>query len=225
MALEVFDKDYDEYLKWMKDNPESFVVNTEKKESSNKFVLHISECPNITSIKGFSDKDIYTKKNTKKVCSNDLNELINWFKDKKNSANFEGSFTECGSCEPFSKRFFDNLVSLFPEIIEIKNEKYSEGSVKQITVNKYERDLKARKKCLEAKGYSCSVCKIDFEKVYGIIGKSFIHVHHLKELCSIGKKYKVNPITDLVPVCPNCHAMLHQRKPCYTIDELKSILK
>jgi hypothetical protein len=38
--------------------------------------------------------------------------------------------------------------------------------------------------------------------------------------------YKIDPIKDLRPVCPNCHSMLHQRKkPCFTIAELRVILK
>jgi len=61
--------------------------------------------------------------------------------------------------------------------------------------------------------------------MYGEMGKDFIHVHHLIELSSISKEYSVNPITDLVPVCPNCHAMLHKVKPAHTIENLKMILK
>jgi 5-methylcytosine-specific restriction protein A len=62
-------------------------------------------------------------------------------------------------------------------------------------------------------------------KIYGEIGNGFIHVHHVVELASVKDEYKVNPVDDLRPVCPNCHAMLHQKKPAYTIEELKSIIK
>ncbi len=55
-------------------------------------------------------------------------------------------------------------------------------------------------------------------------GVGFIHVHHKVELSSIGREYVVDPIEDLVPVCPNCHAMLHTRKPALTIDGLRAIL-
>jgi 5-methylcytosine-specific restriction enzyme A len=65
---------------------------------------------------------------------------------------------------------------------------------------------------------------MDFEKVYGEIGKGFIHVHHIVELSNIKSEYKVQPIEDLRPVCPNCHAMLHRKKPAYKIEELKEIL-
>jgi 5-methylcytosine-specific restriction protein A len=56
------------------------------------------------------------------------------------------------------------------------------------------------------------------------LGQGFIHVHHLKELASIAKEYEVDPIKDLRPVCPNCHAMLHQRKPALTISKLRQLL-
>ena len=71
----------------------------------------------------------------------------------------------------------------------------------------------ARKKCIEHYGAKCAVsnCGFDFEKLYGDIGKGFIHVHHLTQLSDIGQGYEVDPIKDLRPVCPNCHAMLHQK--------------
>jgi 5-methylcytosine-specific restriction enzyme A len=55
----------------------------------------------------------------------------------------------------------------------------------------------------------------------GDIGKGFIHVHHLTQLSDIGQGYEVDPVKDLRPVCPNCHAMLHKKNPPYTIDEIK----
>jgi 5-methylcytosine-specific restriction protein A len=57
--------------------------------------------------------------------------------------------------------------------------------------------------------------------MYGDIGKGFIHVHHLKPVSQIGETYEVDPINDLRPVCPNCHAMLHRPEETLTIEELK----
>ncbi|MBV5343832.1 HNH endonuclease [bacterium] len=102
---------------------------------------------------------------------------------------------------------------------------FYEGAPKQVTVNVYERNPEARAICIQRYGAICSVCNLDFGKRYGEIGKGFIHVHHLKPV-SIRKGYELSPINDLRPVCPNCHAMLHKRKPePYTIDELKFLLK
>ncbi len=96
-----------------------------------------------------------------------------------------------------------------------------EGAVRQITSSKYERNPQARKICIETYGTKCFVCGFDFEKTYGEIGKNFIHVHHLKQVASIKKEYEINPIKDLRPVCPNCHAMIHRKKIPLTIEELR----
>mgnify|MGYP003755013741 CR=1 FL=1 len=103
---------------------------------------------------------------------------------------------------------------------------FYEGAVKLVKVNIYERNSAARAYCIKKYGASCSVCGFDFREKFGEIGAGFIHVHHLRPLSEIGEGYKLNPIEDLRPVCPNCHAMLHQRKPePYTIEELKAKLK
>ncbi|MGV3541103.1 MAG: HNH endonuclease [Rufibacter sp.] len=98
---------------------------------------------------------------------------------------------------------------------------FSEGSVTKILVNNYERNVKARKACISHHGLNCTACGFNFKAFYGAIGESFIHVHHLKEISKIGEEYTVDPITDLIPVCANCHAMLHKSEPPLTIDELK----
>ena len=102
---------------------------------------------------------------------------------------------------------------------------FPEGAVTRETVNKYERDPAARKKCLAKYGHQCTVCDLDFMDQYGDIGKSFIHVHHLKELSTVGAGYEVDPLEDLRPVCPNCHAMLHRRRPAFTPEELRLMLR
>lgn len=93
---------------------------------------------------------------------------------------------------------------------------FLEGGVRTITVNAYERDPAARAACLRHyETYVCQICGFDFARVYGPIGQDFIHVHHLRPVSVVGKKGSaaIHPETDMVPVCPNCHAMLHSRKP------------
>jgi hypothetical protein len=99
---------------------------------------------------------------------------------------------------------------------------YWEGGARQIQINAYERDREARRKCIEHHGMRCVVCKMSFGEVFGPDAASIIHVHHLLPLHAIGKHYTVNPITDLRPVCPNCHAVIHSRYPApYTIEEAR----
>jgi hypothetical protein len=105
-----------------------------------------------------------------------------------------------------------------------ENEVYIEGATRQVLINAYERNQQARSICIEHYGCICTVCEINFAEIYGKIGAGFIHVHHLIEISTIGEKYIVDPIKDLRPVCPNCHAMLHRKRPAFTINELKDIV-
>lgn len=102
---------------------------------------------------------------------------------------------------------------------------YAEGIPNQITLTKYERNPFARKKCIEHYGLSCVICGFNFEKTFGQIGKEFTHVHHLQQVATIGKKYEVDPIKDLRPVCSNCHSIIHKRKPAFSIVEMTELLK
>lgn len=79
---------------------------------------------------------------------------------------------------------------------------------KKVYVNRYERDPEERRKCIERFGnkYKCIVCGFNFEDKYGEIGRGFIHVHHINPLSDNGQDVSEN----LIPVCPNCHAMLHR---------------
>jgi len=114
----------------------------------------------------------------------------------------------------------------YPDELPTENtEELFEGIKRSVIVNSYERNSKARQLCVKHWKAICAVCSFDFEKTYGEIGKGFIHVHHLTPVSQIGKVYQVDPINDLIPVCPNCHSMLHKQEPPLTIDELKSRLK
>lgn len=105
-----------------------------------------------------------------------------------------------------------------------ENNTYREGSKRQIIVNAYERDPKARKKCIEHHGTSCVICGFSFLAVFGHEAEDFIHVHHLKPLAEIGIEYEVDPVNDLRPVCPNCHAVIHLGGRTRSLEEVKSML-
>lgn len=105
-----------------------------------------------------------------------------------------------------------------------ETQKHIEGATKQVYVNAYERNPKARAACIEQYGVTCVVCRFNFQAKYGPIGEGFIHIHHLKPIAKQSGEHVVNPATDLRPVCPNCHAMLHASDPPFTIEELLEIV-
>ena len=118
----------------------------------------------------------------------------------------------------------DEISLIYPDEVS-DDEDFVEGAVKQVIVNQYERSNKGRTRCLQHHGYNCTVCNLNFNDKYGEIGRNFIHVHHLIPLSNITEEYALNPVEDLRPVCPNCHAMIHRRKPPFSIDELRDKLK
>lgn len=99
-----------------------------------------------------------------------------------------------------------------------------EGFVNTITVTVRERSREARDGCIKKHGWNCAVCDVNFERLYGQIGKEFIHVHHIDPLANSNEIRKVDPTTDLVPICPNCHAMVHRRYPPLSVAELSALL-
>ncbi|MEO7299119.1 MAG: hypothetical protein ABI042_11160 [Verrucomicrobiota bacterium] len=115
---------------------------------------------------------------------------------------------------------------LLPEEIE-KEESHSlyEGAKRLIEVNAYERNPKARRECIAHYGSSCCICKFIFAEGYGQVGAGLIHVHHLRRLSQIAEEYRVDPVRDLRPVCPNCHAIIHKRKNPYSLEEVRKFLK
>jgi len=115
--------------------------------------------------------------------------------------------------------------ALIPEEIH-RDETFPEGGATSIVVNRYERDPRARQACIDKWGYACAVCSFSFEARYGDLGKNYIHVHHLKDLSTLGGEYEVDPVKDLRPVCPNCHAMLHRAgRPAMEIKKLRARLR
>ncbi len=99
-----------------------------------------------------------------------------------------------------------------------------EGAVIRVLVNAYERSSVARERCVRHHGATCLICGFNFGRMYGPMVEGFIHVHHLRALSEVGAEYVVDPVMDLRPVCPNCHAVLHSRTPAYTIEEVRGFL-
>jgi 5-methylcytosine-specific restriction protein A len=99
-----------------------------------------------------------------------------------------------------------------------------EGAKIRVEVNKYERSPINRAACIACHGATCKICEFDFGRTYGKFGDEYIEVHHLIPVSKMGGHYQVNPETDLVPVCSNCHSMIHRREPPLSIDEVRKLI-
>ena len=108
--------------------------------------------------------------------------------------------------------------------LEHETEGIPEGAKSRIEVNKYERSQINRALCISVHGCSCRVCGFDFAATYGTPGEGYIHVHHIVPISTVGAEYVIDPTRDLVPLCPNCHAIVHRRNPPFSVDEVKAML-
>lgn len=135
---------------------------------------------------------------------------------------------------PIPQEETQNIVSKGPTLFDLPalgllkrpvDETLFEGVFERVISNRYERNAAARKACIAHFGPVCSICGIDFAKTYGVVAEGFIHVHHIIPLSAIGEEYRVDPIKDLMPLCPNCHAVVHLSDPPYSIAEVKVFLQ
>lgn len=137
---------------------------------------------------------------------------------------------------PIKSDVLQNLLHLWNTYVPLSEEQgpgelppgeYWEGAVRTITVNRYERDPQARQACLDHHGHTCQACEADLTDTYGQdLGRRTIHVHHIVPMATRGKRYRLDPLTDLVPLCPNCHNAIHKTDPVMTPDEFrKKVIK
>lgn len=110
---------------------------------------------------------------------------------------------------------------------EIELEEYKgsiEGRPKLCHEKRYERDPRNRRAAIEFHGTNCNICNFNFEEFYGQHGSEFIEIHHLNPLYT-GEERNVNPQMDLIPVCSNCHRMIHRSQDkLLTPEELRLMI-
>jgi 5-methylcytosine-specific restriction protein A len=99
-----------------------------------------------------------------------------------------------------------------------------EGDTVIATIRGKKRSHIARELCIRHHGYRCAACDTKLAEVYGPIAQFLIHVHHLHPLAEAEGKRRVNPIEDLRPVCPNCHAVAHTNIPQLAIQDVRALI-
>ena len=110
--------------------------------------------------------------------------------------------------------------------ITVSLESGFEGGQTKRYVTLYERNKDLRVAALKIHGLSCHVCRFNFEENYGEFARGYIQVHHIIPISEGKSNEPVNPKTDLVTVCANCHAIIHRKRDTTkSIDEMKAMLK
>ena len=131
--------------------------------------------------------------------------------------------------EEWTTRVAAAVIALLPveENIEESFDAHSlpEGAKMRIEVNRYERDRRNRAAALAIHGHWCMACGTDMAERYGPVAEGLIEVHHVVPVSEVGHGYIIDPGSDLVPLCPDCHSVAHRRSPPYSIKELQNMLR
>ena len=128
------------------------------------------------------------------------------------------------SYEPALRRLWRDCGPTTPGPQEVAGGTLPPDAVSTIQVSRYERDPDARRICLAFHGTSCAACGFSFESAYGGPATEAVAVHHVVPPERLGAGYQLDPVADLVPLCPNCHAIAHSVSPPRTVSELRSII-
>lgn len=99
-----------------------------------------------------------------------------------------------------------------------------EGEVTETLIRKRERSRRNRYLCLSIHGNKCAACGFSPMETFGENG-NIIEVHHLEPVSLLEMPRQYDPVSDLIPLCPNCHRLIHTRRPVpFSLDELKELL-
>jgi 5-methylcytosine-specific restriction endonuclease McrA len=110
----------------------------------------------------------------------------------------------------------------------------SEGTRRKGNVQMYERSKKLRDIAINHYIHNghiqCCICSFDFFVQYGEWGKGYIEIHHLKPICRYedeeSNMFIERALQNVVPVCSNCHRMIHREKNApMPIEDLKHLVQ
>lgn len=112
---------------------------------------------------------------------------------------------------------------------------YLEGEAGEAQEKIYrERNKQLRQACIDyykslhGGRIVCECCDFDFAKTYDI-NDEYIEIHHLLPFSQTEGEHPVDAVKDLVPLCANCHRMIHHgmggNGNCMSLEDLKKIYK
>jgi hypothetical protein len=219
MAVVIFDKDDKGFRDWIGRNERGFVLNTRRKLSHPNCMVHRADCAHIRHVRNMVGGGGFTEGSGIKVCATSVNDLLQYIGEKRTAR--LTLVRRCRTCDAIRSDIrMEHTLGESP--VRIKNDLHTTA----VAVNIYEQDPEAMAICMAHHGAICRVCAVDLSRRYGPIAEGFMHVHHLRKLTESDIGYILDPINDMVPVCPNCHIMLHRgREKPRSIEELRRIME
>jgi hypothetical protein len=127
-----------------------------------------------------------------------------------------------------------NQLALFDETVTEDDVIILEGRKKIVKQQTYERSTKLHELAINHFTVDgqivCRGCGFNFGAVYGLHGAGYIEIHHLKPIFTYGdenvEKTLEEALGNVVPVCANCHVMIHRKRDhMLSIEELKAIIQ
>lgn len=103
-------------------------------------------------------------------------------------------------------------------------EGYFEGIRYKTEIQRTQRSSKLVEKAKKNSDYSCQGCGFNIGEFYGGWGKDYIEAHHIDPLSNREGEGEITNISELVMLCSNCHRMVHKKKECLTLEELRSLI-
>jgi len=212
----VYDGDDEAYLNWLSEHPEGFVLNAKRTGTDGACSIHRATCGHILVMRNQATVGGFTQRGGIKLCSDSIDALIAHIAAIRSLPLIE--VRRCKRCEatPLNVLVEKRAEEFLPAL---------PGGAVHIQVNAYERNPLAIALCIQEHGARCKVCDVDLEQRYGIVANGAMQVHFEPAPGRTGVPFKLDPRTDLVPICPYCHVMLHRgRDKPLRVEDLKRIM-
>lgn len=198
----------------------AFETSVDGRISETRYVRNLQENHNFTR-----EVDPTGSNFTKRLYKESLEKVLETVPEEYEKDFYRGYYWNCEVIKRIRK-IKSNEINYENETRHEEIDGHSEGKKKVYYTTKYERNLKNRDAAIRIHGTKCMICGFDFEKMYGELGKGYIEVHHIKPLSELDEEVVVNPETDLMCVCSNCHRMLHRFKSyIVTAEVLKQMIE
>lgn len=85
--------------------------------------------------------------------------------------------------------------------------------------------VKLKKECIDYYGAICDICGFDFGYTYGEAFEQCIDVHNQNSVEGEEILPTTHPTEDLIPICHNCHHIIHSTVPAISVEKMRKMVK